>query len=248
MERPRLIINADGFGFTPAINRGIRLVAAAGTISSISVTPNFPASAELAEFHRLFPRISVGVHLNPVVGRPVSACSSVPTLVNRDGFFWYTEFPRRLVRGLIDRRELFAELPGADRCRFRHGRSRDAPRQPSEPASPSTVLFRLSRSGNGEKYQADEMPPPLCLCEAPAQWGEYARVLRCPAADVPGASLCPVPHGPREEERDADGGQTPFRPVAGRRQGPSRLLANRLLRSPTAPARYTATPVSPTTR
>ncbi len=110
MQQPRLIINADGFGFTPGINRAIRLVAGAGTISSISVTPNFPASAELSDFHRHFPRISVGVHLNPVVGRPVSACGSVPSLVDRDGFFWYKEFPRRLFRGLIDEKELFAEL------------------------------------------------------------------------------------------------------------------------------------------
>ncbi len=109
-EPPRLIINADGFGFAPGINRAIRLVAGAGSISSISVTPNFPAFMELIDFCRQFPKISVGVHLNPVVGRPMSACASVPTLVNRDGFFWYKDFPRRLVCGLIDGKELFNEL------------------------------------------------------------------------------------------------------------------------------------------
>jgi predicted glycoside hydrolase/deacetylase ChbG (UPF0249 family) len=110
MPQPRLIINADGFGFSRGINRAIRLVAGAGSISSISVTPNFPAFMELFEFHRQFPQISVGVHLNPVVGRSMSPCASVPTLLNREGLFWYKDFPRRLVCGLIDENELFREL------------------------------------------------------------------------------------------------------------------------------------------
>jgi predicted glycoside hydrolase/deacetylase ChbG (UPF0249 family) len=110
LEQPRLIINADGFGFSRGINRAIRLVAGAGSISSISVTPNFPAFMELLDFHRQFPQISIGVHLNTVVGRPMSPCASVPTLVNRQGLFWHKDFPRRLVCGLIDERDLFKEL------------------------------------------------------------------------------------------------------------------------------------------
>ncbi len=74
------------------------------------MTPNFPASSELSEFYRLFPRISVGVHLNPVVGKPLLPARAVPSLVNRDGFFWRGEFPRRLLSGFIRESELFAEL------------------------------------------------------------------------------------------------------------------------------------------
>jgi chitin disaccharide deacetylase len=112
MKEKKLIINADGFGFTFGINRAIFEVAREGAISSISVNSNFPAVEDLPEFHATFPRISIGVHCNPIVGKPVSDPDKVKSLLDPDGSFWGSRFPERLRSGLIDLHELELELSG----------------------------------------------------------------------------------------------------------------------------------------
>jgi predicted glycoside hydrolase/deacetylase ChbG (UPF0249 family) len=105
-----LIINADGYGFTYGINRGIEEAVERGVVSSISVNANFPAVEELPAFVQRYPHISVGVHLNPVVGRPLCDPTEVPTLVNSSGEFHYKDFTRRLMRGLLNPEEMRREL------------------------------------------------------------------------------------------------------------------------------------------
>lgn len=106
----RLIINADGYGFTPGITRGIEESVADGVVTSISVNSNFDAVWPLEDFIGRYPQISVGVHLNPIVGRPIADPRDVPTLVTRHGEFHFEEFTPRLQRGQIDRAELTHEL------------------------------------------------------------------------------------------------------------------------------------------
>ncbi|MHB9131103.1 MAG: carbohydrate deacetylase [Armatimonadota bacterium] len=105
-----LIINADGYGFTRGINRGIEVAVARGVITSISVNANFEAIEDLPTFVKQFPHISVGVHLNPVVGRPIALPSVVPSLVNSQGEFHYHEFAQRLMHRQINPSELIHEL------------------------------------------------------------------------------------------------------------------------------------------
>jgi len=105
-----LIINADGYGFTSGINRGIEETVEHGVVTSISVNANCEAASELAVFAQRYPRVSIGIHLNPVVGRPLSDPHTIPTLVNAAGELHYRDFTRRLLRGLIDPVELFTEL------------------------------------------------------------------------------------------------------------------------------------------
>jgi predicted glycoside hydrolase/deacetylase ChbG (UPF0249 family) len=106
----KLILNADDFGLSPGVNRGIRESVEAGVIPSVSAMANFPCVSELIAFHRDFPAVTIGGHLNPIVGRPVLPCREVPTLVDPDGRFWNREFSARLRRGLIDMQELEDEL------------------------------------------------------------------------------------------------------------------------------------------
>lgn len=105
-----LIVNADGYGFTRGINRGIEEAVARGIVTSISVNANFDPIDDLPRFIRAYPHISVGVHLNPVVGRPVADPACVPTLVDGDGYFHYRSFTDRLLRHRIDLGELAYEL------------------------------------------------------------------------------------------------------------------------------------------
>ncbi|MGD0229049.1 MAG: ChbG/HpnK family deacetylase [Syntrophorhabdales bacterium] len=106
----RLIINGDGFGFTYGINLALFEAAAASAITSVSVNSNFQAANQTPLFQATFPHISIGVHLNPVVGKPISLPREVPSLLNPEGEFWGRQFLPRLRRGYIRKDELVVEL------------------------------------------------------------------------------------------------------------------------------------------
>ena len=106
-----LIVNADGYGFTRGINRGIEAATERGIITSISVNSNYEGIDELPAFAARFPQVSVGVHLNPVVGPPVADPAAIPTLLGPDGeFLGGREFTRRLLARKIEKSELKHEL------------------------------------------------------------------------------------------------------------------------------------------
>ena len=107
----RLIVNADGFGFGAGATQGVLDAIRKGQfISSVSVNANFPEAERIRELVARFPWVSVGVHLNPAVGRPCLPSERVPTLVNHEGFFHGRNFLPLLRKGAISRRELEAEF------------------------------------------------------------------------------------------------------------------------------------------
>src|SRR5437763_13941300 len=74
-DAPRLVVNADDFGLSPGVNRGILEAYAAGVVSSVSVLVNTPGWDDAVRPLRdLDPpsRLGVGMHLNLTMGRPVS--------------------------------------------------------------------------------------------------------------------------------------------------------------------------------
>jgi chitin disaccharide deacetylase len=107
----RLIINADGFGFGAGATEGIlEAIAAGGAVTSVSVNANFAEAERTSELVRLEPRISVGVHLNPVAGTPCLPPRDVPSLISSGGEFHGPAFLERWKRGLIAADELEAEF------------------------------------------------------------------------------------------------------------------------------------------
>ena len=105
-----LIINADGYGFTEGISRAIEECVEFGTVRSLSANVNFPRSDGLRNLVAGHPHLSVGCHLNPIVGRPLLPPSRVSSLVDGDGFFLYRQFASRVQSGEIRLTELRAEL------------------------------------------------------------------------------------------------------------------------------------------
>ncbi len=106
----RLIVNADGFGFGRGATEGVFDALAGGFISSVSVNANFPEASRVQELIRRYPAVSVGVHLNPMVGKPCLPADKVPSMVDPNGDFHGNAFPGLLRRGRIARTELKAEL------------------------------------------------------------------------------------------------------------------------------------------
>jgi hypothetical protein len=106
----RLIVNADGFGFTYGNNRGILECLPAGAVRSVSVNANFPAVEETPRLVAGFPQVSVGIHLDLSVGPCVSDPKDVPDLVDARGEFLGAEFHRKAMRGGIPHDQMVREL------------------------------------------------------------------------------------------------------------------------------------------
>jgi predicted glycoside hydrolase/deacetylase ChbG (UPF0249 family) len=107
----KLIVNADGFGFGPGATQGIFDALEEGKfITSVSVNANFPDAVRIEEIVRKYPRISIGVHLNPMVGRPCLPPESVPSLVGEDGCLLEHGFIRSLKKGSVSMLELEREF------------------------------------------------------------------------------------------------------------------------------------------
>ncbi len=59
-----LIVNADDFGLSAAVNRGIIRAHESGIVTSASLMVRQPGAAEAARYARSSPRLGVGLHLD----------------------------------------------------------------------------------------------------------------------------------------------------------------------------------------
>ena len=106
-----MIITADDVGLSPGVTRGALQAARLGVVRSASLIVNLPESAEAAESARAVPGLELGMHLNVLVGEPVSDPAAVPSLVDADGrFVGLAALTVRLARGAVRARELAREV------------------------------------------------------------------------------------------------------------------------------------------
>jgi hopanoid biosynthesis associated protein HpnK len=88
MNSPRrLIVNADDFGRTPAINQAVVRAHHDGILTTASLMVNEPATDEAVALARENPRLGVGLHLTFLFGHPALPASRIPGLVNERGEF-----------------------------------------------------------------------------------------------------------------------------------------------------------------
>jgi predicted glycoside hydrolase/deacetylase ChbG (UPF0249 family) len=108
----QLIVNADDFGQTPGVSRGILRAHREGVVTSTSVLGNCDDLAGAAAMLADAPGLGVGVHLALVGGRPVSAPTRVPSLVVAGGPFRRRaqDFFAHLMRGHVDVSEIETEF------------------------------------------------------------------------------------------------------------------------------------------
>jgi hopanoid biosynthesis associated protein HpnK len=81
----QLIVNADDFGLTEDINRGIMVAHRDGILTSTSLLANGSAFNQAVTSSRMFVQLSVGVHLNLSQGSPVSSPNRISSLVDEQG-------------------------------------------------------------------------------------------------------------------------------------------------------------------
>ncbi|MFZ5815097.1 MAG: carbohydrate deacetylase [Bacillota bacterium] len=82
-----LIVNADDFGLTPGVSRGILRAHREGILTSTTFMTNLPWAPEMASLLREAPDLGVGIHLNITTGSPVLPPEQVPSLVVAGGRF-----------------------------------------------------------------------------------------------------------------------------------------------------------------
>lgn len=106
-----LIVNADDFGLTSGVNKGILDCHRAGSVSSASLMVNTSAVLEAVEIARAYPALGVGLHFNLTLGRPLNSTAAVRSLVGTDGcFFTRSRCEQRLMLGLLAREDIEREF------------------------------------------------------------------------------------------------------------------------------------------
>ena len=89
----RVIISADDFGLSEAVNEGIERAHREGILSTASLMVAGPAAADAVRRARRLPALRVGLHLVLVEGPAVLTQADIPLLVDRAG-----QFPAEQVR------------------------------------------------------------------------------------------------------------------------------------------------------
>lgn len=83
----KVIITADDYGMCESVNRAIEACSEAGVVLSTNVMANMEFAKDATQFRKRFSNVSVGLHYNFTVGKPICPPSQVPSLVNESGDF-----------------------------------------------------------------------------------------------------------------------------------------------------------------
>ncbi len=84
----RLIVNADDFGISDGISRGILEAHTKGIVTSTSVMVNMSdVGAAIKMCNSDAPLLGMGLHITLTWGKPILPASEVPSLVNDEGLF-----------------------------------------------------------------------------------------------------------------------------------------------------------------
>lgn len=117
---PRIIFNADDFGFSPGVNAGIIECLERGLIRSATILVNAPAGTAALDYARDHPAYGFGLHFNLTWGRPLS--SGCSTLCGVDGgFLPAIAFLKRLISGGVRSEEVEREACAQIRRCHDHG-------------------------------------------------------------------------------------------------------------------------------
>ena len=106
----KVIITADDYGMSNAVNRAIDAGAEIGLISSTNVMTNMDFYREAVKLKNL-ENFSLGIHFTLSCGRPVCDPKEIPSLVAENGEFYpYATFRERYRKKKISDAEIIKEL------------------------------------------------------------------------------------------------------------------------------------------
>ncbi|WP_265455991.1 carbohydrate deacetylase [Enterococcus sp. HY326] len=105
----QLIINADDFGYSAAVNAGIIHSHKEGILTSATLMANMPGTLEAIKLAEMYPDLGVGCHLVLTMGQPLNKdCHSFQ---DENGYFYkLSDYPK--VRGKYSNQEIYTEWCG----------------------------------------------------------------------------------------------------------------------------------------
>lgn len=106
----KLILNADDFGLSPSVNKGIVECYNSGLISSTTMMMNTPYTDEAISLAKENNIKNIGIHLNLTYGKSVLPNSEVPSLVDERGVFHYVCMLGYYTQYLDAKKELRAQI------------------------------------------------------------------------------------------------------------------------------------------
>src|SRR3982074_2267831 len=83
----RLIVNADDFGSSEAVNEAVVRAYTEGVLTSCSLMVTGEAFEDAVRLAHAHPGLAVGIHLVTVMGRAVLPHTEIPALVDQAGYF-----------------------------------------------------------------------------------------------------------------------------------------------------------------
>lgn len=111
MTGRRLIVNADDFGLSKAVNEGIVEAHQRGIVTSTSLMASGAAFEDAVRLARAIGTLDIGVHLTLTEEEPVSERSNIPSLLDGHRFYPHAScFVRRYFAGRISLDEAEREL------------------------------------------------------------------------------------------------------------------------------------------
>lgn len=81
----KLVMNADDFGLTEGVTKGILEACEKGIVRSTTALINSAYIEEAYELSKKYPQLGIGIHLNLTLGKPLT---DVKTLVDENGNFF----------------------------------------------------------------------------------------------------------------------------------------------------------------
>lgn len=106
----KLILNADDFGLSASVNKGIIDCFNEGLISSTTMMMNTPYTDEAIKLAKEHNIKNIGIHLNLTYGKSVLPASEVPSLVDENGIFHYVCMLGYYTQYLDAKKELCAQI------------------------------------------------------------------------------------------------------------------------------------------
>ncbi len=98
----KLLVKADDFGFTEAVSYGIIKAYTKGIVRSTGIMINMPAAKHAIDLIQAYPGLCLGLHVNLVVGKPVSDPEQIPSMVQANGHFRSSKEYREIIATGVD--------------------------------------------------------------------------------------------------------------------------------------------------
>ncbi len=104
----KVIINADDFGLSKSINKGIIRAYKEGVLTSVSLMVNMPGFEDAVNLIKTNPGLGAGLHINIFRGKPILSYDKTKTLTDKNGFFLQSIF--KIVKRIYQKRISLTEL------------------------------------------------------------------------------------------------------------------------------------------